>query len=330
MTHPFGLQESPTTNLLPTTAPTAVVLPDNDDQQHPTPSNAVVDPADDDILSLYLAKWCDCDDEDFDRSSELDAIAAACERMQRRPTATTTAAPTTQPTAETPTQHSTSPTPLRCICADEDPFSSVIDELVEVCDRMQKRWPTVTTTVAPHHHPTQPTPERDPIESDLLATLASLEELIQSDMDEKLDDRPSTSEIHRLPMSYHDKHVLQTHVIVKLIAVTGDLNKKIALLTAATTRPPKSPIDSTTTATLLPAPRLLFSCIQPSSQQYTVLGFLQPKGPFETLRESILRNQLAPVPNTGTYTHAIPAKPPFRRGCYPLSTHRTKDGMRPP
>jgi len=138
LTHPFGLQESPTTNLLPTTAPTAVVLPDNDDQQHPTPSNAVVDPADDDILSLYLAKWCDCDDEDFDRSSELDAIAAACERMQRRPTATTTAAPTTQPTAETPTQQSTSPTPLRCICDDEDPFSSVIDELVEVCDRMQK------------------------------------------------------------------------------------------------------------------------------------------------------------------------------------------------
>jgi len=244
--------------------------------------------------------------------------------------ATTTATPTTQPTAATPTQQSTSPTPPRCICDDEDPFSSVIDELVEVCDRMQKQWPMVTTTVAPHHPPTKPTPERDPIDSDLLATLASLEELIQSDMDEKLDDRPPTSDTHRLPMSYHDRRALQTNVMVQLIDVIGDLNEKLALLIAATTRPPKSPLDSTTTATMLPVPWLLFSCIQPPSQQYTVLGFLKPKGHFETLRGSILCTQLAPVSHIGTYKRDIPAKPPFRRGCYPLTMLRTKDGMCPP
>jgi len=174
-------------------------------------------------------------------------------------------------------------------------------------------------TAAPHHPPTKPTPERDPNDPDLLATLASLKELLHSDMDEKLDDRPPTSDTHRLPMSYHDTCVLQTNVMVQLIAVIGDLNKKIALLTAATTRPPKSPLDSTMTATMLPVLRLLFSCIQPSSQQYTVLGFLKPKGPFETLCESILRTQLAPVSHIGTYKRAIPAKPPFRHGCYPLT-----------
>jgi len=51
--------------------------------------------------------------------------------------ATTTAAPPTQSTATIPTQQS--PTPLMQWCKyDDEDFSSVIEELVEACDRMQQ------------------------------------------------------------------------------------------------------------------------------------------------------------------------------------------------
>jgi len=38
-------------------------------------------------------------------------------------------------------------------------------------------------------------------------------------------------------MSFNDMHVLQTNVMAKLIAMIGNLNEKIDLLTAATTCP---------------------------------------------------------------------------------------------
>jgi len=52
--------------------------------------------------------------------------------------ATMMATPTTQPTATTPTQQSTSPLPQWFTCDDEDFFSSVIDKLVEACNCMQQ------------------------------------------------------------------------------------------------------------------------------------------------------------------------------------------------
>jgi len=77
LTHPYGLQE--TRNLLPTTSPTAIALPVDDDQQHLTPSHVIVDPVDDKVFSLYLTQWCDCNDKDFDYLLELDKLATACE-----------------------------------------------------------------------------------------------------------------------------------------------------------------------------------------------------------------------------------------------------------
>jgi len=127
-----------------------------------------------------------------------------------------------------------------CNCNDED-FSSAINELVEACDRMQQRWPTVTTPAAPHLHPTAPTPDRPTTDPDHLDTLASLAKFIHSDMDEPLGDQSSTPDIYQHSMSFHDTRVLQTNVMVKLIDMIGDINRKIDLLTAATTCPKKAP-----------------------------------------------------------------------------------------
>jgi len=194
LTNPYGLQDSPTRYPLPTTQLTAVDLPVDDDQRHLNPSHVVVDPADDEVFSLYLSQWCDRNDEDFDYSSELDELAAACERMQRRPTATTMAAPITQPTATNPTQQSTSPPLQQCPCDDEDLFSSAIDDLVEACDRMQQRWPTVTTTLASPLHPNEPTLDQQ-TQSQPLPTLAYLAEFI-SDTEDRPGDCPPTPAIH--------------------------------------------------------------------------------------------------------------------------------------
>ncbi len=128
-------------------------------------------------------------------------------------------------------------------------------------------------------------------------------------------------------MSYNDMHVLQMNVMAKLIAMS-DLNGKIDLLTAATTCPPKSLLDSTTNAHMIPIPWLLLPCTPPP-QQHTVLGLFKPKGPLETLHDSILRTQLAPVSHIGTYKNVIPAKPPFHRGCNPLMMLQTKDSICP-
>jgi len=84
LTHPYGLQESPTRTLLqPTNFHAVIDLPVDDDERHPNPSITIVDPDNNDTLSNYLTKWYDCNDEEFDYSSELDAIVEACECMQQ-------------------------------------------------------------------------------------------------------------------------------------------------------------------------------------------------------------------------------------------------------
>jgi len=129
-------------------------------------------------------------------------------------------------------------------------------------------------------------------------------------------------------MSFHDTYVLQANVMAKLIAMIGDLNGKIALLTAATTCSQKSPLDYTTNAPTMPPPRLLLNCTQPSPQQHTVLELSKPKGTF-TLHASTICIQLAPVTYTRTYKCVIPAKPPFSHACNSLTLLRTKDSMHP-
>ncbi len=104
--------------------------------------------------------------------------------------------PTIQPTTTTPTQQSPTPLMQWCNCDNEDfDFSLAINELIKACDRMQQRWPMVMTTAAPHHLPTEPTPEQQTNDSDLPATLAYLAEFIHSDMDERLDDPRPTPNI---------------------------------------------------------------------------------------------------------------------------------------
>jgi len=107
--------------------------------------------------------------------------------------------------------------------------------------------------VAPPPPPTKPTPKQ-PTQSGPLATLAYLEEFISA-MDDRLDNRTPILAAHRLPMSFHDMHVLQANAMDKLIDMIGDLNRKIALLTIATICPPKSPLDYTTNALMIPIPR---------------------------------------------------------------------------
>jgi len=384
-THPYGLRV-PSYDFTTTAFPAVVDLPVDDAQRHLHHLHVVEDPADDDDLTTYVNKWCDRTDEDFDCSSELEALAEACERMQQRwPTATPTEPPTILPLATilpqqsptpmtqrsncddeafdlsleidelveacermqqrwptaTPTEQPTipplatilpqqSPTPMtqRSSCDDEAfDLSSAIDELVEACDRMQQRWPTVTTTATTHQIVTATTPERQPNDSDLPAILASLAEFIRSDTDERLDDPPPTPALLR-PMSYNETHVLQTQVMAKLIVMIDDLHGKLDLLTAATICPPKRTLDSPTTPPR-PVPWRLLTCSLPP-QQHTVLGFFKPKGPLESQRDLILRTQLAIASQIGTYTNVIPAKPPFPNGCHPLLMLRLKDGMRPP
>ncbi len=237
--------------------------------------------------------------------------------------------PAIQPTAVTPTQQSPMPLTQWCHCDNED-FSLVINDLTKACNCMQQRWPTVTTTTAPHSHPTAPGLNQPTTDSDLLDTLASLAEFIHSEMDEQLDDQPPIPDIHQLAMSFNNMRILQTNVMVKLIDMIGDLNNKIDLLIAATTCPQKSPLQSTTTNHMIPVPQLLLFGKLLFPQQYTATGPLKPKGPLETLRNSILRTQLAPVSHMCTYKSVIPAKPPFHRDCNPLTMLRTKDSIRPP
>jgi len=52
LTNPYGLQESPMKNLLPTTQLTTVALPVDKDQWHLTPSHIIIEPANNDVLSL--------------------------------------------------------------------------------------------------------------------------------------------------------------------------------------------------------------------------------------------------------------------------------------
>jgi len=328
-THPYGLQECPTKFLLLTPVSHAAVdLPVDDDQRRLAPYHAAEDTADDDELSTYLTKWCDRNDEEFDYSSELDAIADACERMQRRPTAATTETPTTTSNATTHTQQSPLPMLPRSTSDDEElDFSSVIDALVIACNRMQQRWPSVTTTVAPPSSPTEPTPEQ-PTQSDPLAILAALEEFI-STPDDRLDECIPSPAIHRQPLSFDDICLLQAQVQAKLIDMISDLNQKIALLTNANNCPQQRPLDSTTNAPMIPISRPLLHCTLPSPlQQYTVLELLQPKGSFATLCASTPRIQLAPVSYPRAHHCFIPAKPPFDRVCNLLL--QTKDSMCPP
>jgi len=326
LTQHLGLQDCPTTFYLPNTSPTVVVLPPDDDHQHLTPPHTVVDP-DDDVNSFYLNKWRDCLDPETAYPSELDAIAAACERMQQRLLARTTAAPTTQSTATTQTQQSTPPSTQRCTSDDEDSFSSVIDKLVEACDRMQQRWPTITTTVEPPPPTTDLKIDCDPTTSECLATLASLDEFANSDTAARLDGRPPTPDATRLlSMSFHDIRVLQMNVMVKIMDMIGVIHDKIDLLTAAT-RPQQSPL-SIMNVTLLPAPPLSSTYNLPPSQKTTVFGLLKPKGSFT--QASLHTTQLAYVSHTCPYKRAIPAKPPFHRDGHPLTLFRAKDSMRPP
>jgi len=330
LTTPYGLQESLTRILLPTTFHSVIDLPVNDSDQHPNPFHTAIDPANGDAFSTHSTPWCNCNNEDFDYSSELNAIAEACEHMQQWwPTATTMVPPTIQPTTMTPTQQSPMPLMQWCRCDDEDlDFSLAINDLVEACDHMQQRWLMIMTMTAPHHPSTKPTPKWQNNDSDL-DTLAYLAEFIHSDMDEQLDDPPPTPNIHWLPMSYHDTHVLQTNDMAKLIAMIGNLNEKIELLTTAITCPPKSPLDSTMNAHMIPVPQLLLSCTLLSPQQHTVLRLFKPQDTFETLCDSIIRIQLAPVSHLGPYKNVIPAKPPLHHGCNPLIMIQTKDSMRP-
>jgi len=328
LTHPYGLRV-PSYDFTTTAFPAVVDLPVDDAQRHLHHLHVVDDPADDDDLTTYVNKWCDRTDEDFDCSSELEALAEACERMQQRwPTATPTEPPTIPPLATILPQQSPTPMTQRSSCDDEAfDLSSAIDELVEACDRMQQRWPTVTTTATTHQIVTATTPERQPNDSDLPAILASLAEFIRSDTDERLDDPPPTPALLR-PMSYNETHVLQTQVMAKLIVMIDDLHGKLDLLTAATICPPKRTLDSPT-APPRPVPWRLLTCSLPP-QQHTVLGFFKPKGPLESQRDLILRTQRAIASQIGTYTNVIPAKPPFPNGCHPLLMLRLKDGMRPP
>jgi len=139
LTTPYGLQESPTRILLPTTSHAAVDLPVDNDQQHFNPFYDIVNPAENDDFSTYLAKWCDCNDEDFDYSSELDTMAEVCECMQRWLMATTVVTPTTPSTAMNPSQQSLMPLPHWCDHDDEDgDHPSEIDELITECGCLQQ------------------------------------------------------------------------------------------------------------------------------------------------------------------------------------------------
>ncbi len=242
--------------------------------------------------------------------------------------ATTMAAPITQPTATNPTQQSTSPPLQRCPCDDEDLFSSAIDDLVEACDRMQQRWPTVTTTLASPLHPNEPTLDRQ-TQSQPLPTLAYLAEFI-SDTEDRPDDCPPTPAIHRLPLSFHDTRALQMHVMAKLLAMIGELHEKIDILTAATICPRNSPPASTTNVQPTPVPRLSIDCTSPSPQQPTAHGLLKPQGSLATLGASIFRLRPVPASYARTYKSLIPAKPPYSCGRLPLPLIRTKASMRPP
>jgi len=322
LTHPNGLRV-PSYDFTTTAFPAVVDLPVDDAQRHLHHLHVVEDPADDDDLTTYVNKWCDRTDEDFDCSSELEALAEACERMQQRwPTATPTEPPTIPPLATILPQQSPTPMTQRSSCDDEAfDLSSAIDELVEACDRMQQRWPTVTTTATTHQIVTATTLECQPNDSDLPAILASLAEFIRSDTDERLDDPPPTPTLNEM-------HVLQMQVMAKLIVMIDDLHGKLDLLTAATICPPKRTPDSPTTPPR-PVPWRLLTCSLPP-QQHTVLGFFKPKGPLESQRDLILRTQRTIASQIGTYTNVIPAKPPFPNGCHPLLMLRLKDGMRPP
>jgi len=289
----------------------AIDLPVNGNECHPNPSHAVIDPANGNAFSTYLIQWCNCNDKEFDYSLELDAITNACKRMQQQwPMATIPFTPTSPSTATTPTQQSPMPLTQWYTCDNENlDFSLAIDKLIEACNCMQQWWLMVMITVAPPPPTTKPTPKWHQ-NSKLLDTLAYIEEFVDSDMDDWLDDQAPTRTVHQLPMSFHDMHVLQMHVMAKLTAMIGSLNRKIDLLTAATTCPPQHPLDSTTNAQIIPVPWLLLSCTPPAPQQHTVLRLLKPKGSLETLHASLLSTQLAPVSHTCIYKSIIPAKPP--------------------
>jgi len=160
LTNQYGLQECPTKILLPPTLHAIVDLPVDDNQCHPNPFHAIEDPADDDVFSTYLTKWCNCTNEALDYLSELNAIVEACKCMQQWwPTAATMEPPTIQPITMTPTQQSPTPLMQWYKCDDKDfDFSLVIDKLIKACNRMQQQWPMVTTMAAPHHIPTKITP----------------------------------------------------------------------------------------------------------------------------------------------------------------------------
>jgi len=82
-THPYGLWV-PSYNCTTTTFTAVVDLPVDDDQCHLHPFHAIEDPANENDLTTYVTKWCNCTDENFDCSSELEAMAEVCKRMQQR------------------------------------------------------------------------------------------------------------------------------------------------------------------------------------------------------------------------------------------------------
>ncbi len=166
---------------------------------------------------------------------------------------------------------------------DEDlEFSTVIDTLVDACNRMQQRWPSVTTLVAPPLTPTEPIPKRT-MQSNPLDILAYLEEFISA-TDDRLDNCIPILAAHRRPLSFNDIRLLQANVQDKLIEMISDLNRKIALLIIAHNCPQQRPLNSTVHAPTIPISRPLLYCTLPSPlPQYTVLGLLQPKGSFATL-----------------------------------------------
>jgi len=296
LTHPYGLQECPTKILLPTTSHAAVDLPVDDDQRHPSTSYTVVDPANDDVFSAYLAQWGDCNDEEFDSSSELNAIATVCERMQQQwPTVITVVTPN-PPTATKPSQQSLMPLPHWCDHNDEDDdHPSEIDALVAECDRLQRRWQQAMTTTEPTLP--EPNPNQQSTEPNPRDTLTYLEEFINSDMEDNPVDQPTAPDGHRPTLNFNAILVLQTKVMAKLIVMIGNIIAKIDLLLNATTCPKK---------------RKAFQ----SSFVTSHIPICQPK----------------PVPTSHirTYKKVIPAKPPFPCGCRPPPTTRKKDSMRPP
>jgi len=148
LTTQSGLQDSPTRILPPTTAHAAVNLPIENNQRHLPAFHAVEDPADDDVFFTYLEQWCDHNDENFDSSLELDAIAEACKCMQRWPTATPVT-PIILPTATNHSQQSLMTLPHWCDRNNEDDnHPSAINELSTECDHLQHRWPHATLTAA--------------------------------------------------------------------------------------------------------------------------------------------------------------------------------------